>query len=99
MTSEISVGMSKSTERKWYVVQMNSASLSLSLSVLLYFYRPSSQAKYFNYFLHFGLNFGVSSMVFCYATEFHARKMCVKEENFVNTFVPRFYECFIAGTD
>jgi len=67
--------------------------------VLLYCYRPSSQGRYFNYFLHFALNFGVSNMVFCYATELYARKMCVREENFVNTFVPRFYECFVAGTN
>ena len=49
--------------------------------------------------MHTALNMGVSIMVFCYATEFYARKKCIKEENFVNTFIPRFYECFIAGAN
>ena len=48
-----------------------------------------------NYMVHWGLHFGVSVMVFCYAMEFYARLICPEEENIVNTFFPRFYDCFV----
>ena len=56
--------------------------------------RPSPEVKFWNYFLHIGLHFGVSLMIFLYTMEFYARMMCPKEISFVNTFVPRFYECY-----
>lgn len=57
---------------------------------------PSADKAGWNYFLHFSLHVGVSTMLFCYTMEFYARKICPMEENLVNTFVPRFYECFVA---
>lgn len=35
-------------------------------------------------------------MVFVYATEFYARKACSQEETLLSTFIPRFYDCFLA---
>ena len=67
----------------------------LSLSVMLFILRPSSTSMLWNYLIHWGLHFGVSVMVFCYAMEFYARLICPKPQNFVNTFLPRFYECFL----
>ena len=61
---------------------------------ILYFVRPNTKSHFWNYFLHTGLQLGVSVMVFVYATEFYARKTCVMEETLLSTFVPRFYSCF-----
>lgn len=61
---------------------------------VLYFVQPSTSTHLWNYFLHVGLQLGVSMMVFVYATEFYARKTCVQEETLISTFVPRFYNCF-----
>ena len=55
-----------------------------------------NKSSFWNYFLHTGLQLGVSVMVFVYATEFYARKTCHQEETLVSTFVPRFFECFFA---
>ncbi len=65
-------------------------------AAILTLVNPSSGKVGWNYFLHLSLHVGVSIMLFCYTMEFSARKICPKEENFVNTFVPRFYDCFIA---
>lgn len=64
-------------------------------TAILFFLNPSPNKMGWNYFLHFSLHAGVSIMMFCYTMEFNARKVCPKEENLVNTFVPRFYECFV----
>ena len=64
-------------------------------AVVLFILKPSSTSMSWNYMIHWGLHFGVSVMVFCYAMEFYARLICPKEENFMNTFFPRFYECFV----
>ncbi len=48
--------------------------------------------------MHFSLNAGVALNVFFYAMEFFARTMCYREENLVNTFIPRSYECYITGS-
>lgn len=63
--------------------------------VILFILKPSSSSMAWNYMIHWGLHFGVSVMVFCYAMEFYARLICPEEENIVNTFFPRFYECFV----
>ena len=68
--------------------------LILSGAGVLYFVRPNTSTHFWNYFLHVGLQLGVSVMVFVYATEFYARKTCQREENLINTFIPRFYDCF-----
>lgn len=64
-------------------------------AVVLFAVKPSSHSSW-NYLVHVGLHLGVSIMVFCYVMEFHARSKCPKEENAVNTFVPRFFECFFS---
>lgn len=69
---------------------------SLIPSGIMYFVKPNPSTHFWNYFLHFGLNIGVSTMVFVYATEFYARKTCLQEETPLNTFFPRFYDCFFA---
>ena len=66
----------------------------MSFVALLFIVRPSPKVKFWNYFLHFGLHFGVSIMIFIYTMEFYARHLCPKENTIVNTFVPRFYECY-----
>ena len=68
-------------------------------AAILAFLNPSSPKAGWNYFLHFGLHFGVSIMVFTYTMEFSARKICPKEENLMNTFIPRFYECFLTASN
>ena len=68
--------------------------IHLFILAVLYIVRPSQESKFWNYFLHFGLHFGVSIMVFCYTTEFYARMFCPREETFIDVFIPRFYECF-----
>lgn len=64
-----------------------------TFGIVFFAIKPSSSS--WNYLVHIGLQIGMSIMVFCYAMEFYARKICPKEENAVNTFVPRFYECFL----
>ena len=64
-----------------------------SYVVLLFALKPSSHSSW-NYLIHVGLQVGVSLMVFCYVMEFNARITCPKEENAVNTFVPRFLACY-----
>jgi len=62
---------------------------------LLTLLRPNPNKVGWNYFLHFSLHVGVSIMVYCYTTEFYARKVCPMEENIINTFTPRFYTCYL----
>ncbi|XP_064401141.1 sterol O-acyltransferase 2-like [Halichondria panicea] len=64
-----------------------------TFGLLLFALKPSSHSSW-NYLIHVGLQVGVSLMVFCYVMEFNARITCPKEENAVNTFVPRFLECY-----
>ena len=61
--------------------------------VFVFALKPSSHSSW-NYLIHVGLQVGVSVMVFCYVMEFNARITCPKEENAVNTFVPRFLDCY-----
>ena len=71
--------------------------LCFSFSVILYFVRPVANTRFWNYFIHASLHMGVSIMVFSYAMESYARMVCPKQEGFVNTFIPRIYDCFIVG--
>ena len=61
---------------------------------ILFIVRPSPTVKFWNYFLHFGLHFGVSIMIFLYTMEFYARHFCPSEGSFIQTFIPRMYDCY-----
>ncbi|KAL5496527.1 hypothetical protein EMCRGX_G012830 [Ephydatia muelleri] len=64
-----------------------------SSPAILYFVKPSPNSKFWNYFIHIGLNIGMAAMVFCYTMELYARHLCPREESFSNTFMPRSLDC------
>ena len=83
----------------WLYIYMQCTAIKqcilFTCTVIFFIMKPSPQSMGWNYMVHWGLHFGVSVMVFCYAMEFYARLICPKQENFVNTFFPRFYDCFV----
>eukprot|EP00731_Ephydatia_muelleri_P008072 Em0004g410a len=66
-----------------------------TFGTILYFVKPSPNSKFWNYFIHIGLNIGVAAMVFCYTMELYARHLCPREESFSNTFMPRSLDCVL----